>query len=113
MVQVHRLVATGRLVFSNPSGTRSKTIQWADKLHRFVPVNGEPAEKSTGTDVDDAYRSAASFMRITWFSLADRFRAAAAAALAFFARATRCADVIVSRERFPPIRPPFAPCSRK
>ena len=31
--------------------------------------------------------------------LEDRFRAAAAAALAFFARATRCAGVIVSRAR--------------
>jgi len=44
---------------------------------------------------------------------ADRFRAAAAAALAFLARATRCAGVILSAVRRPPMRPPFAPCSRR
>jgi len=48
-----------------------------------------------------------------WVFFADRFRAAAAAALAFFARATRCAGVMVSSDRRPPMRPPFAPCSRK
>jgi hypothetical protein len=42
-----------------------------------------------------------------------RFRAAAAAADAFFARATRWSLVIVSSDRRPPMRPPFAPCSRK
>jgi hypothetical protein len=44
---------------------------------------------------------------------ANFFRAATAAALAFFARATRAAGVIVSIARRPPIRPPLAPCSRK
>ena len=39
---------------------------------------------------------------------ADLLRAATAAALAFFARATRCAGVMVSSARRPPIRPPFA-----
>lgn len=41
------------------------------------------------------------------------FRAATAAAEAFFARAVRSSGVMVSRERFPPICPPFAPCLRK
>jgi len=44
---------------------------------------------------------------------ADFFRAATAAALAFFARAIRCAAVIVSSARRPPMAPPRAPCSRK
>lgn len=41
------------------------------------------------------------------------FRAATAALEAFFARDTRSSGVIVSRDRFPPILPPFAPCLRK
>lgn len=40
-------------------------------------------------------------------------RAATAASEAFFARAARSSRVIVSRERFPPIFPPLAPCLRK
>ena len=60
-------------------------------------------EKHTASGMPDDYLA----------FLADRFRAAAAAALAFFARATRCARVILSAVRRPPIRPPFAPCSRR
>lgn len=40
-------------------------------------------------------------------------RAATAAAEAFFARAVRSSGVMVSRDRLPPILPPFAPCLRK
>ncbi len=47
------------------------------------------------------------------FFFSRPFRAAVAASDAFFARATRSSGVMVSRERFPPIFPPFAPCLRK
>lgn len=39
-------------------------------------------------------------------------RAAAAALLAFVARAVRSAGVIVSSDRLPPILPPLEPCRR-
>ena len=45
--------------------------------------------------------------------LAFARRAAAAARLAFWARADRWAGVIAAAARAPPIRPPFAPCCRK
>ena len=76
----------------------------------------------TNADLDAAMAEIAPDQRAAWSDFvrhhlghffADRFRAAAAAALAFFARATRSAWLIVSRDRRPPIRPPFAPCSRR
>ena len=51
--------------------------------------------------------------RTPFLFLAFAFRTFAAASLAFFALAVRCSAVIVSNERLPPIRPPFAPCSLK
>lgn len=50
---------------------------------------------------------------VTFAFFAFAFLASAAALLAFLALAARCSAVIVSRDRLPPMRPPFAPCSLK
>jgi hypothetical protein len=56
-------------------------------------------------------RSGAQRTCLLFFAFARR--AFAAARLAFRARADRCSAVIVWSDRFPPIRPPLAPCFLK
>ena len=58
-------------------------------------------------------RDATRFRTVPFVFSALTFLASAAALLAFFALAARCAAVIVSKDLLPPIRPPLAPCSLK